>query len=509
MMIAHQPTNGKGEWFMKLAHELHRYVHEAAQQGKPLHEVERRVLDEVLHIGFVALEYFFGCQGDGDLGETVTTSEGRQLQRSAEPVERPLLTVFGTHTLRAYVYAPGPKKKIDLRPMDARLALPPGRYSYLFEEFAQYFCVEQAFGTAHTALQAVLGQEVPVDSLERMSRRVGGQAAEFLTDLPRPPAAQEGEVLVVTADGKGVPLVQEDAQRIPVFDSRERPGNRRMATLGCVYTVDRHVRTPEQIVAALFHEEDEAAPAPNRPRPQGKHLLAKFTWTVEEEGEEPLIIPGTIAALGWANAQVARRHRPGQPAIRLMDGQPSLWEAAEACLDAVPAEDWIHILDVIHVSSYVWRAAKVFYGHQEQREAFARERLLRILQGDTGSVIAGLRQMATKRGLVGHDREEIDAVCRYFENNRERMHYDVYLRAGYPIATGVIEGACRHLVKDRLERSGMRWTLAGAQAMLDVRAVYHSSDWDLFLQRRIEKEQAQLHQHRDLLADYAPLPLAA
>ncbi len=83
MMIAHQPTNGKGEWFMKLAHELHRYVHEAAQQGKPLHEVERRVLDEVLHIGFVALEYFFGCQGDGDLGETVTTSEGRQLQRSA------------------------------------------------------------------------------------------------------------------------------------------------------------------------------------------------------------------------------------------------------------------------------------------------------------------------------------------------------------------------------------------------------------------------------------------
>jgi hypothetical protein len=507
MKIAYEPPIDKGESLVELAKRLHACVHEAAHQGKPLHEVERRVLDEVLRIGFTALEYFFACQGDGDLGATVTTASEQQLQRSAEPVERPLRTVFGEHRLQAYVYAPGPKKKIELRPIDARLALPPGRYSYLFEEFAQVFCVEQAFGPAHTAIKTVLHQDVPVDSLERLNRRVGAQAAEFLEDLPVPPTAKEGEVLVVTADGKGVPLVQEDAQRIPVFESVERPGNRRMATLGCVYTVDRHVRRPEQIVAALFRDEDNTQ-AKQRPRPQGKHLLGKFTWVAEEEGEEPLIVPGPIATLGWANAEITQRFQVGQSAIRLMDGQPSLWEAAEICLDAVAAEDWIDVIDVIHVSGYVWRAAKIFYTHQEQHEAFVRERLLRILQGETPGVIAGLRQMASKRGLKGKDRKEIETVCRYFENNLERMRYDVCLREGYPIATGVIEGACRHLVKDRLERSGMRWTLEGAQAMLDVRAVYQSDEWELFLRRRIEREQEELHPHRALLADYVPETLA-
>eukprot|EP00913_Durusdinium_trenchii_P028422 g26650.t1 len=159
--------------------------------------------------------------------------------------------------------------------------------------------------------------------------------------------------------------------------------------------------------------------------------------------------------------------------IRLMDGQHSLWGTAETCCE-VPAEYVVDILDVVHVSSYVWKAAKVFHSHHEHQEAFARERLLRILQGDLKSVIAGLRRMASLRGLHGEQRKEIDTVCGYFEAHAGRMRYDEYLAAGYPIATGVIEGACRHLVKDRMERSGMRWTLEGAQAMLNLRALRQS-----------------------------------
>jgi hypothetical protein len=84
------------------------------------------------------------------------------------------------------------------------------------------------------------------------------------------------------------------------------------------------------------------------------------------------------------------------------------------------------------------------------------------------------------------------------------MKYDEYLRAGYPIASGVIEGACRHFVKDRMERSGMRWRLAGAQAMLDVRAIYLSTYWDDFHRSRIVAEQRTLHVHRNLLKNYKP-----
>jgi hypothetical protein len=366
--------------------------------------------------------------------------------------------------------------------------------------------VDQAFGQASQGLATVLRQEVSMDTLQRINRRMGEQAEGFLDRLPTPPAQEEGELLVFTADGKGVPLVKADAQRVPAFDKAERPGNRRMATLAAVYTIDRYVRTPEQIVAALFR--DESGPRPkHRPQPRFKHLTARFTRMREDPDGERWESNGTIEAFCWANEQIAARRRPGQKVLRLMDGQASLWEAAEVCLE-LPAEEMIDILDILHVSSYVWRAAKVFYPHGEHQEAFARDRLLRILQGEVRGVVAGLRQMGSKRSLKGKRLEEIATVCGYFEKHADRMRYDEYLAAGYPIATGVIEGACRHLVKDRMERSGMRWRLAGAQPMLHVRAVYQSSYWNDFHQDRITREQRKLHLHRALLSNYHPLALA-
>ena len=118
----------------------------------------------------------------------------------------------------------------------------------------------------------------------------------------------------------------------------------------------------------------------------------------------------------------------------------------------------VDILDILPVSSYVWKAAKVFHPHAEQREAFAADRLLRLLRGEVKSAIADLRRRATVRGLSGVDAKGIETVCGYFENNAERMRYDEYLSAGYPIATGVIEGACRRAIEDRMEQGGMRWT---------------------------------------------------
>jgi hypothetical protein len=496
----------KGKTLVELAEELEASIRKAAQEGKSLYEVEKDTFGCALRIGYVAIEQLLILQGDGDLGKSVITADGRRLERSEEPAERPLRTVFGEHTIRAYVYAAGSHEAIELRPVDARLSLPAGCCSCFFEEFSQYFCVDQAFGQASQGLVTVLQQEVSVNTLEHINRRRGGQAEGFLDELPTPPAKEEGELLVFTADGKGVPLVKEDAERVPAFDKAERPGNRRMATLAAVYTIDRYVRTPEQIVAALFR--DEKGPRPkDRPQPQFKHVTARFTSMREDPDGELWESNGTIEAFLWAEEQIAARRRLGQKLLRLMDGQASLWHAADNCLN-VPAEDIIDILDILHVSSYVWKAAKVFYPHWEQREMFARDRLLRILQGDVRGAIGGLRQMATKRGLKGDRLKQITTVCGYFEKHAHRMRYDEYLAAGYPIATGVIEGACRHLVKDRMERSGMRWRLAGAQAMLHVRAVYQSSYWDDFHKDRIAREQCKLHPNRALLSDYDPITLA-
>ena len=205
--------------------------------------------------------------------------------------------------------------------------------------------------------------------------------------------------------------MKQDAQQIPVFDEKERPGNRRMATLGCVYTVNRHIRTPEQIVAALFHEKTETPPE-IRPEPCSKHYRGYFTYT--EPGEEP--IPSAYRTWTWLAQQVTARHQDGQPVIRLMDGQPSLWNAADACLDdfvaSLPdAKLVIDILDIIHAASYVWRAAKVFHRHKEHQEAFAHERLLRILRGEVSGVVKGLRRMATEHELRGAQLKEVSTVC--------------------------------------------------------------------------------------------------
>jgi hypothetical protein len=494
-----------------LAGQLEQYVQSAAANALPLHEVERNVFDAVLSLGKAATEQFLRSQGDGDLGPTVTTPEGQTLHRSEAPTARPLRTIFGLHTIQAYVYASGPHEKIQLRPVDARLQLGPQQASYLFEEFSQYFCVEQAFQASAAAIDVVFRQRVSVDVLQHINQSLGREAAEFFEELPTPPAAEEGELLVLTGDGKGVPMVKADAAQLAAFEEPlDRPGNRRMAILTGVYSVNRFVRTPEEIVAALFRE----GPRPHdrdRPRPQFKRLRGCFAKTYDADSEQPTIVSGAFESFSWAAMEIQARWRPNQPVPCLIDGQDSLWEAALASLEIapLPRAQLVEILDVLHASQYVWRAAKVFHTTHEHREAFVRERLLRILRGEVRGVIASLRQMASRRKLRGQSRREISIVCGYFQKHAHRMRYDEYLRQGYPIATGVIEGACRHLVKDRLERSGMRWRLCNAQAMLNVRALFKSSDWQAFHAWRRARNLQQHHPHRNLIAQSAPTPLAA
>ena len=328
MSVAHSQNEIKSKSLVEMAEQLEAEVREAAREGKSLYEMEKDIFARALQIGHAALEQLLILQGDGDLGESVVTAEGRRLERSEEAVDRPLRTVFGEHTIRAYVYAAGAHQAIELRPVDARLSLPPGRCSYFFEEFSQYFCVDQAFGQASQGLVTVLRQEVSVNLLERINRRMGEQAEGFLDRLPTPPAEEEGELLVFTADGKGVPLVKADAQRVPAFDKAKRPGNRRMATLAAVYTIDRYLRTPEQIVAALFR--DDSGPRPkDRPQPRFKHVTARFSRMCEDPDGEPWESNGTIEAFCWADEQIDARRRTGQKVLRLMDGQASLWDAAD------------------------------------------------------------------------------------------------------------------------------------------------------------------------------------
>ena len=488
---------GKSDVFMKIALSLFPLAEEAVRQGMTLKEFEGGMLGGLLSTGKLVTDRFLVSQGDGDLGETIVHpavgsvspesqegNETRMIHRSREPAARFLRTVFGEHEFSAYVYRDGENRRdpIVRRPVDERLGISTDRYSPLLQEYSMLFCCEQAFHGAVDAFERVFRHRLSTDTLEKISQRMGTAADEFLLTQAAPKKSEEGEILVMTADGKGIPLVKSDAQRLNAFEEKAiRPGNRRMATVCSVYSVDAYYRTAEDVVAGLFRDRDDkrdSEESSGRPVPQHKRLIAKLPAVLEDLGDE--LVRGSILALSWAAREVRLRRKKNQLLVRLMDGQHSLWSDADACLSDCDSENVIDVLDILHVSGYVGKAAKCLCTGKAAQEAFIRDRLLRILKGEVHAVIRGLRRMATAQKLSEEKRADVDTACGYFTAHAHRMKYNEYLAAGLPIATGVIEGACRHLVKDRLERTGMRWSTEGAQAMLSLRSLKASNAWDEF-----------------------------
>ena len=267
-----------------------------------------------------------------------------------------------------------------------------------------------------------------------------------------------------------------------------------MAYLGASYTVDRFRRSVDQVLEEVLRK----ACAKGRPRPQHKRLYGDMTRALPDDPDTQC--DGRVGVFSWLAHEVQTRRGAvdgaSRPVICLMDGEHKLWERKRQLLPQTVVE----VLDLWHVMDRLWAVAAALHGggriagdrNAGDRNAgdrtasreFVSGRLRELLEGRVGRVIGGLRQTLTKRKLPKAARDTINATITYFSNNRERMCYDECLREGYPIASGVIEGACRHVVGDRLDRTGTRWTIAGAVAMLATRTTYLSDDWASISGRR-------------------------
>ena len=162
------------------------------------------------------------------------------------------------------------------------------------------------------------------------------------------------------------------------------------------------------------------------------------------------------------------------------------------------------ILDIFHAMEYLWKTGHALFGEgSEKAEEWVADHLLMLLCGKVSRVVAGMRQSATKRGLRGRKLETVEGAAAYFMRNRERMRYDEYLAAGLPIGSGAAEGACRNLVKDRLERTGMRWSMDGAEAVLKMRAVELTGDTDAYWAYHIQQEHDRLYAPREYCAIFS------
>jgi hypothetical protein len=256
------------------------------------------------------------------------------------------------------------------------------------------------------------------------------------------------------------------------------------------------------VVAALFRDGDEEPPPSRWSLPCHKRVWA----SMPKEGPAPR--RSIAVVFDWVWWEFAQRNpRLQRPTICLCDGQEALWQA---CAEAVLDPDRVEILDLLHVTPRLWLAAKTLYGAKSSQVLpFVRQRVTQVLEGKVETVMRTIRRLAKERGLPAAARQVLRRICGYFHKHRARRRYDDYLREGYPIASGVIEGACRPLIKDRMERAGMPWTLAGAQAMLDLRSVWISGQWEAFQTERSERETERLYPHRNLVAGEAFFALAA
>jgi hypothetical protein len=402
---------------------------------------------------------------------------------------RLLATLFGiVQVTRCAWRRPGVP---DLCPADAALSLPARRPSHAVTRLAALEAARGSFEAAHAAITRRCG---PVIGKRQVEQAVVSAACDigafYAARVPQP--CTVSTLLVISADAKGIvmrpgalrPATARAAARQGKMRTRlaagEKPNRKRMATLTCVYDAEPSPRRPHDIIAPPGGRNGHRT---LRPRPK-----ASAKWLAGSVEHDPADM--IKAAFSEADARDPARQRTW---VVLVDG-------AEHQLDLIKAEArrrdvTIHIvIDLIHVLEYIWKAAWCLHATGDPAaEDWVAVKALAVLAGDSERATAEITAEADAAGLAGTARAGIDACVRYLTSKHDYLRYDQALAAGWPIATGVIEGACRHLIGDRLDITGARWGLQGAEAILTLRAVIANGDFRDYWHYHLSREHQRLY----------------
>jgi hypothetical protein len=436
------------------------------------------------------LQAHIDARGKGEAAAPVVDADG--VERTGTPREhhRTLTTIFGDVSVARLGY--GEEGRESLHPLDAELNLPAEQYSFGLRRLAAVEVAKGSFDEALASLKVQTGANLAKRQLEQLVQRAAVDFDPFYAQRA-PPADAGGEVVAISVDGKGVVMRRGDLRKATrkAAESRERRfthrltkgekrNAKRMATVAAVYTIAPYPRDPMDVIRVLAPRNE--TPPPQRPRPESKRV-----WASLEKSPEDVI------AEAFAEAQ-RRDPLHDKTWVALVDGN----EHQLRVLRRLGRRHGVHlaiVLDFIHVSQYVWKASLAFFGEKETgREDWVEQRLSRILCGHAGQVAGGMKRSATKRGLSRRERAPVDTCAVYLQRHARFLRYQQYLATGLPIATGVVEGACRHLIADRMDLTGARWSLAGAEAVLRLRALRSSGDFDQYW---------NFHQQREYERNYA------
>ena len=423
----------------------------------PLHQIESEQRAKGREVQRLLLQAHLQRRGHGDMGPAllVEHNNGEVRYTHRRLSTRSVTTIFGSVELTRIGYRrPGSP---SIYPLDQALALPARSFSYELQRTLVKAAVQIPFQESTQSIAELLGVRVSKRSLEEIVL----DAAQDFDAFYRQPflKSASGSILVAAIDGKGIPMVKPGGAQPTLRLTKGHKANRkRMATVAAVFTRQPWVRTPQQVIESLFrsrrHTATDTLPPP---RPENKRVCAS-------------LVKGKTAVIEEVAEEMRRRDPAGvKTRVAVTDGERALQTRVQGKLNVTL------ILDLMHVLEKLWKAAYVFHAEGSlQAELWVLDRTLRILFGEIGQVVKGLRQSVTKRALSGSKRKTLLGVAVYLYRNRHRMRYDEYLAQGWPIASGSVEGACQNLIKDRMERSGMRWTEAMAEAIVKLRAVYLS-----------------------------------
>ena len=415
----------------------------------------------------------------------VTGPDGITRTRAEAGHTRPLSTVFGPVTVSRIAYrAPGAR---NVHPADEELSLPAGRHSHGLGKMAAAAAARGSFEQACTQVRRQTGSVLGKRQCQELTRAAAADFADFYAARRPPPDAAPGQVLVLSCDGKGVmvrpghlrPRAAQVARRaVPKQDGRLSRGEvrtrKRMAEIGAVYDITPVPRTPQDILGPR-----PGGPRPDGPRAERKHLTASITAGAAD------VVAGVLAEAG-------RRDPAGQRTwIALADGNK---DQIRWIQDSAATPNITIICDFIHVLEYLWQAAWSFFPEASPDAGpWVRGHAAAILHGRATEVAEAIRDQAATTTLSKTRRKTVARTTSYLQAKAPYLDYPQALAAGWPISTGVIEGACRHLVKDRMDITGARWGVPTAEAILQLRALHANGDFDTYWAYHIQREHHRNH----------------
>ena len=469
---------------------LQAWNHSPGAMNAGAYDVEQELFRGGMEVLRHMLEENFRCRGVGDVGSAIVldAEENEEAIRLGHRRLRGLNyeSIFGTIRLERLGY--NKRGQQSVHPLDEVLNIPERKYSYVLQERGARWCGRGPFDETLDSLETTTAGHIPKRQLEETAVDAARDFTAFYESRSKtaPPPEASGSILVAGIDCKGIPkrkTVEEKAEPRKIrLGKGEKRTKKKMATVASVHTTQPYSRTAEQVVANLM-DPDAPRPLNPRPRPEARRLWASVKQSKDEVIKEV------------AREMQLRDPAGAKTAVCVMDGERALKTRAVKYLGSV-FPGLLLILDIIHVVEYLWKASYALNEPQsDEARLWVRARLLRILKGEVSQVVRGMRQSATKHELSPEDREAIDTACVYFLGNKDRMRYDEYIARGLPIASGAAEGACGHLVKDRMEITGAIWDVQedGAEAVLRIRALDKSGDWDEYWSFHMAQERKRLY----------------